>query len=61
MALEVLVIDDEQDIRELVGGVLEDEGYQTRSAADRVRDDLLVDVVGSVEPEAVIIICETRK
>jgi len=34
MALEVLVVDDEADIRELVGGVLEDEGYSVRSAAD---------------------------
>ena len=34
MAIEVLVVDDEQDIRELVAGVLEDEGYQTRAAAD---------------------------
>ena len=34
MALEVLVVDDEADIRELVSGVLEDEGYEVRSAAD---------------------------
>ena len=34
MALEVLVVDDEADIRELVAGVLEDEGYSVRSAAD---------------------------
>jgi two-component system nitrogen regulation response regulator NtrX len=34
MALEVLVVDDEADIRELVAGVLEDEGYAVRSAAD---------------------------
>jgi two-component system nitrogen regulation response regulator NtrX len=34
MALEVLVVDDEADIRELVSGVLEDEGYAVRSAAD---------------------------
>ena len=34
MALEVLIVDDEQDIRELVAGVLEDEGYQARTAAD---------------------------
>ncbi|MGH6729003.1 MAG: sigma-54-dependent transcriptional regulator [Sphingomicrobium sp.] len=34
MALEVLVVDDEADIRELVSGVLEDEGYTVRSAAD---------------------------
>jgi len=34
MALEVLVVDDEADIRELVSGVLEDEGYTVRTAAD---------------------------
>jgi two-component system nitrogen regulation response regulator NtrX len=34
MALDILVVDDEQDIRELVAGVLEDEGYATRAAAN---------------------------
>ena len=34
MALDVLIVDDEQDIRDLVSGVLEDEGYAARSAAD---------------------------
>jgi len=34
MALEVLVVDDEADIRELVSGVLEDEGYSVRTAGD---------------------------
>jgi FixJ family two-component response regulator len=34
MALEVLVVDDEEDIRDLVSGVLEDEGYAVRTAAD---------------------------
>jgi len=34
MALDILVVDDEQDIRELVSGVLEDEGYSTRTAAN---------------------------
>jgi two-component system nitrogen regulation response regulator NtrX len=34
MALDILVVDDEEDIRELVAGVLEDEGYSTRSAAN---------------------------
>jgi two-component system nitrogen regulation response regulator NtrX len=34
MALEVLVVDDDADIRELVSGVLEDEGYAVRTAAD---------------------------
>ncbi|HYI42278.1 MAG TPA: sigma-54 dependent transcriptional regulator [Sphingomicrobium sp.] len=34
MALDVLVVDDEADIRDLVSGVLEDEGYAVRSAGD---------------------------
>ncbi len=34
MALDVLIVDDEKDIRELVAGVLEDEGYGARTAAD---------------------------
>lgn len=33
MALDILVVDDEADIRDLVAGVLEDEGYETRTAA----------------------------
>ncbi|MEH6791892.1 nitrogen assimilation response regulator NtrX [Parasphingorhabdus sp.] len=34
MALDILVVDDEPDIRELISGVLEDEGYTTRVAAN---------------------------
>ncbi len=34
MALDILVVDDELDIRSLIAGVLEDEGYQPRTAAD---------------------------
>jgi two-component system nitrogen regulation response regulator NtrX len=34
MSLDILVVDDEADIRELVSGVLEDEGYRPRSAGD---------------------------
>ena len=34
MALDILIVDDEADIRELVAGVLEDEGYETRTAGD---------------------------
>lgn len=34
MAQDILVVDDETDIRELVGGILEDEGYTVRTAAD---------------------------
>ena len=33
-AIHGLVVDDEEDIRELVSGVLEDEGYAVRTAAD---------------------------
>ncbi|GAB4519374.1 MAG: nitrogen assimilation response regulator NtrX [Parvularculaceae bacterium] len=34
MARDILIVDDEADIRELVAGILEDEGYEARSAAD---------------------------
>ncbi|MFN3517677.1 MAG: sigma-54-dependent transcriptional regulator [Novosphingobium sp.] len=34
MALEILIVDDERDIRDLVAGVLSDEGYQCRTAGD---------------------------
>ena len=34
MALDILIVDDERDIRELVAGVLSDEGYGCRLAAD---------------------------
>ena len=32
MASDVLIVDDEADIRELIAGILEDEGYETRLA-----------------------------
>ncbi|MEC9345212.1 MAG: sigma-54 dependent transcriptional regulator [Pseudomonadota bacterium] len=34
MALDILIVDDEADIRDLVAGILDDEGYETRVAAD---------------------------
>src|SRR5271168_3199766 len=34
IAPEILVVDDEEDIRELIAGILRDEGYETRVAAD---------------------------
>lgn len=34
MALDILIVDDEADIRELVAGVLGDEGFETRVAAN---------------------------
>ena len=34
MATDILVVDDEADIRELVSGILTDEGYAVRTAPD---------------------------
>jgi two-component system nitrogen regulation response regulator NtrX len=34
MALDILIIDDEDDIRDLIAGILEDEGFETRQAHD---------------------------
>ena len=34
MAADILIVDDETDIRELVAGILEDEGHATRAARD---------------------------
>ncbi|MBB5708005.1 sigma-54-dependent transcriptional regulator [Sphingopyxis panaciterrulae] len=34
MALDILIVDDERDICELVAGVMEDEGYEARTAGD---------------------------
>jgi two-component system nitrogen regulation response regulator NtrX len=34
MASDILIVDDEADIRELVAGILQDEGHGTRTAAD---------------------------
>jgi two-component system nitrogen regulation response regulator NtrX len=34
MASDILIVDDETDIRELISGILEDEGYETRLARD---------------------------
>lgn len=34
MAQDILIVDDEADIRDLVAGILSDEGYLTRQAAD---------------------------
>src|ERR1700732_2809602 len=34
MASDILIVDDEADIRELVAGILQDEGYPARTARD---------------------------
>ena len=43
MASDILIVDDEADIRELVAGILQDEGRDTRTARDS--DDALAAVV----------------
>ena len=52
MALEVLVVDDEADIRDLVSGVLEDEGYAVRAAADSAQT---LDAVEERRPSMVLL------
>ena len=42
MSADILIVDDETDIRELVSGILQDEGYLTRTARDS--DDALAAV-----------------
>src|ERR1700693_5352897 len=43
MAGEILIVDDEADIRDLVAGILQDEGYVARTA--RNSDDALASIV----------------
>ena len=43
MAAEILIVDDEADIRDLVAGILQDEGYTARTA--RNSDDALASIV----------------
>jgi two-component system nitrogen regulation response regulator NtrX len=52
MALDILVVDDERDIRELVAGVLEDEGYETRAAAD---SDSALEAIATRRPSLVLL------
>lgn len=52
MALDVLIVDDEEDIRDLVSGVLEDEGYHPRSAAD---SDSALDAIRDRRPSLVLL------
>jgi len=52
MSLDILVVDDEQDIRELVAGVLQDEGYETRAAAD---SDAALEAIATRRPSLVLL------
>jgi len=52
MALDILIVDDERDIRELVAGVLSDEGYECRTAADSTS---ALDAVDEKRPSLVLL------
>src|SRR6267142_4591384 len=43
MASDILIVDDEADIRDLVAGILDDEGFSTRTARDS--DSALAEIV----------------
>src|ERR1043165_3168119 len=46
-ASDILIVDDEADIRELVAGILQDEGYETRTARD---SDTALGAIGTRRP-----------
>ncbi len=52
MALDILIVDDEEDIRELVAGVLEDEGYDPRTAAN---SDAAIEAIDARRPSLVLL------
>jgi len=52
MALDILIVDDEEDIRDLVAGVLEDEGFTTRTAAN---SDSAIEALDSRRPSLVLL------
>ena len=52
MSLEILIVDDEADIRELTAGILEDEGYQTRKAGNSTQ---ALDAIASRRPSMVLL------
>ena len=52
IASEILVVDDEEDIRDLISGILRDEGYETRLAGD---SDAALAAVRARRPQLVIL------
>ncbi len=52
MAEDILIVDDEDDIRLLIAGILEDEGYETRQAASA---EAAVDEVAARRPNLIIL------
>ena len=52
MASDILIVDDEADIRDLVAGILEDEGFATRTARD---SDSALAEIGNRRPNLVFL------
>ena len=52
MAKDILVVDDEEDIRELVSGILEDEGFSVRKAGN---SDAALGLIGERRPSLVFL------
>jgi two-component system nitrogen regulation response regulator NtrX len=52
MAADILIVDDEADIRELIAGILEDEGHRTRLARD---SDEALRIIEERRPQLVIL------
>lgn len=52
MSQDILIVDDETDIRELIAGILSDEGYITRSAPDGLK---ALDQIKTRQPNLVIL------
>jgi len=52
MAADILIVDDEADIRSLISGILSDEGYKTRAAADA---DSALDAIQTRRPSLILL------
>lgn len=52
MASDILIIDDEEDIRDLVAGILSDEGHETRTARDA---DTALQAIADRQPRLVFL------
>ncbi|OKL43488.1 nitrogen assimilation response regulator NtrX [Pseudovibrio exalbescens] len=52
MASDILIVDDEADIRELIAGILDDEGYTARTASD---SDSALEAIAERRPSLVIL------
>ena len=52
IASEILIVDDEEDIRDLIAGILHDEGYTTRVAGD---SDSALAAIRARRPQLVVL------